>query len=67
MPTNWKAFGRSMQHFVIFFYFLHVPYSFANAVKNLKRQLMHHSLLKFFLAIKFCPSLLETVGVRVPT
>jgi hypothetical protein len=53
--TDANKLERIQQKYAALCYSLflpHVQYSFANALKHLKRPLMHYSLLKFFLLLK---------------
>jgi hypothetical protein len=67
MPTNWNASSRSVQPFVIIVSF---PI-YAKALEYTLRKRRYHLDALFFIQVyrglKYCPSLLEAVGLRVPT
>jgi hypothetical protein len=74
MPVSLSACSRSLYLFAIVVFFSHLPYSYANLVNHLKFRTLGDRcchldalfLLNVYNGSKFCPILLETVGLRVP-
>jgi hypothetical protein len=74
MQTSWNASSRGLRPSVSIFFFPGAHYSYSLALKELKLHSLHmrrHRLDALFLTqvcfgFKFCPSVLEIVGLRVP-
>jgi hypothetical protein len=78
MTTDANKLERIQQKFAALFcnrFLPHVHYSYAKALEYLKlhtlRKRRYHLYLLFFIQVyrglKYCPSLLEAVGLRIPT
>jgi hypothetical protein len=75
MPTSWNASRRGSRPTVLIAFLCHAAhYCYSLAVEEVTLHTLRmgrHSLDSLFLtqihsALKFCPHVLETVGVRVP-
>jgi hypothetical protein len=75
MPTNWNASSQKFAALCYNRFLPQVQYTYSNAPEHLKllslRKRRDHNdalfLIQVYLGSKFCPSVLETVGLRVPT
>jgi hypothetical protein len=73
--TDANKLERMQQKFAALCYyrfFPHVHYGYANALEYLKlhtlrKRRYHLDALQVYRGLKYCPSLLEAVGLRVPT
>jgi hypothetical protein len=73
-PTNSNAYKENLQPFVIIDFFQDVDYHYINILDKLNLQTLHVRrhidalfLVNLFRGTKFCPSVLEAVGLHVPT
>jgi hypothetical protein len=74
MPTSWNAFSRGLRPFVLIAIFAQVHYGYFPALEVLKfhilrirRQCLDALFrIQVYLGLKFCPSVLGIVGLRVP-